>query len=71
MERLNREKTMQQWDSWREYIANGGKASWPRDQFENLIDFYEKQIELYEEKQIGLENKMLNFRFLPAKITKN
>ena len=34
----NREKIMQRWDVWREYIANGGKASWPRDDFEMLID---------------------------------
>lgn len=29
---------MKQWDSWRKYIADGGKGSWPRDAFESLID---------------------------------
>lgn len=29
---------MERWDSWRAYIADGGKASWPRDAFESLID---------------------------------
>jgi len=29
---------MKNWDRWRKYIANGGKASWPRDEFESLVD---------------------------------
>jgi len=44
--RMNREAIMQQWDAWREYIANGGQASWPRDAFESLLDdFDESKIE--------------------------
>lgn len=35
------EGIMKQWDSWREYIANGGLASWPRDAFEALLDHYD------------------------------
>lgn len=27
------------WDAWRAYIANGGKASWPRDAFESVLDW--------------------------------
>lgn len=41
---------MQQWDSWREYIAHGGTASWPRDAFENLIACYEEDISTLELK---------------------
>jgi len=44
MERDEREKIMHQWDTWRKYIAEGGTASWPRDAFENLIDWYEERI---------------------------
>jgi hypothetical protein len=40
----NRENIMQHWDSWRKYIAEGGKASWPRDAFESLLDHFEEQI---------------------------
>lgn len=29
---------MQKWDLWRRYIAGGGTASYPRDEFEALID---------------------------------
>lgn len=38
------EEIMKMWDSWRKYIAEGGKASWPRDAFENLIDCYDQEI---------------------------
>ena len=38
----NREKIMQQWDKWREYIASGGTASWPRDAFESVLDRIEE-----------------------------
>jgi len=45
MEKLNREEIMKQWDVWRKYFANGGKASWPRDAFESLLDYYEEIID--------------------------
>jgi len=38
MEKMDRELIMKQWDTWRKYIAEGGKASWPRDAFESLLD---------------------------------
>ncbi len=44
------EKVMESWDGWRKYIAEGGTASWPRDEFENLIDWYEGRIEELEKK---------------------
>jgi hypothetical protein len=34
---LDDERIMAAWDSWREYIADGGTGSWPRDQFEMLL----------------------------------
>lgn len=30
---------LQDWDAWRRYIAMGGKASWPRDSFESVLDW--------------------------------
>ena len=38
---MNRESIMQRWDVWREYIANGGGGSWPRDEFEIILDYYD------------------------------
>ena len=35
---------MNQWDNWRKYIAEGGTASWPRDEFEMVIANYEEKI---------------------------
>lgn len=32
------DETLRHWDSWRKYIAEGGKSSWPRDAFESTID---------------------------------
>ena len=31
------EEILKRWDVWRKYIAGGGDASWPRDEFENII----------------------------------
>ena len=31
---------MSRWDAWRKYIAEGGKGSWPRDEFEMLLDYF-------------------------------
>ena len=53
---MNREKIMQQWDSWRRYIAAGGKGSWPRDAFESLLDEYDEEI--------ALRNKLIENRKL-------
>ena len=41
---LERERIMLQWDIWRQYIANGGTASWPRDEFEAILDAYDEII---------------------------
>lgn len=38
------EDIMQQWDSWRKYIAEGGTASWPRDEFEMVIANYKERV---------------------------
>lgn len=35
---------MKRWAAWKKYIAEGGKASWPTDEFEILIDLYEEEI---------------------------
>ena len=32
------EEHLKKWDGWRKYIAEGGTASWPRDEFEILIE---------------------------------
>ena len=37
-----REGIMKEWDKWREYIAAGGKGSWPRDAFESLLDSFQQ-----------------------------
>jgi hypothetical protein len=39
-----REAIMQRWDKWRKRIAEGCKASWPRDEFEMLLDAYDEEI---------------------------
>ena len=31
------------WDKWRVYIANGGRASWPRDAFESVLDWIDEE----------------------------
>ena len=41
----SRESIMSEWDKWREYIANGGKGSWPSDAFESLLDHFDEVIE--------------------------
>ena len=40
----DRESIMKQWDSWRQYIAEGGGGSWPRDAFEAVLDYYDEQL---------------------------
>jgi len=39
-----REGILREWDRWRSYIAHGGTASWPRDSFESLLDYYDAKI---------------------------
>jgi len=39
-----RKEIMAMWDEWRDYIASGGKGSWPRDAFESILDAYEEQM---------------------------
>jgi len=41
----DRKTIMAEWDKWREYIANGGKGSWPSDAFESLLDHFDEVIE--------------------------
>ena len=41
----DRKSIMNEWDKWREYIANGGKGSWPSDGFESLLDHLDEVIE--------------------------
>ena len=37
------EEHLKKWDGWRKYIAEGGTASWPRDEFESLIENMEAE----------------------------
>ena len=37
---MDRTHLMSRWDAWRQYIAEGGKGSWPRDEFEMLLDYF-------------------------------
>jgi hypothetical protein len=57
MNNFNREEVMRHWDSWRKYIAEGGGASWPRDAFEHLLDFYDEQQAEIERLRAELEKK--------------
>ena len=43
-DRFEREQIMPQWDNWCRYIAKGGTASWPRDEFECLLDAYDEAV---------------------------
>ena len=40
----NRKAIMKQWDKWRQYIAEGGGGTWPRDSFESLLDYYDGKL---------------------------
>ena len=42
---FDRDTIMKQWDSWRVYIAEDGKGSWPRDAFEALLDYFEERLQ--------------------------
>jgi hypothetical protein len=43
---IDYEEIMKQWDSWRKYIADGGRTSAPRDWFESILEYC---LELEEE----------------------
>lgn len=43
--KVERERIMRRWDAWRKYIAGGGKASWPRDELEIILDIYDEDID--------------------------
>jgi hypothetical protein len=58
---------MAQWDKWRHYIANGGVASWPRDEFENLIDCHREEISILESQ---LKEKDERIKELEGRIEK-
>jgi len=42
--KMDRESVMKRWDSWSQYYREGGRASWPRDSFESLLDYFENEI---------------------------
>ena len=42
---MTRENIMNRWDEWRRAISNGDRGSWPRDEFEMLLDWYDEQLE--------------------------
>jgi hypothetical protein len=39
-----RDLDMRRWDKWRRAIANGDIGSWPRDEFEALLDIHDEEI---------------------------
>jgi hypothetical protein len=53
------ETIMKEWDKWREYIANGGGGSWPRDAFESLLDDYAYHIAQAERERDASDAKTL------------
>ncbi len=48
-----REAILRRWDTWRAYIKGGGGASWPRDEFEALIDGYEEEVQRLRDLEEG------------------
>jgi len=47
---IDQEIIMKRWDRWRKYISEGGKSSWPRDEFELMLSLYEEEIENLKEQ---------------------
>ena len=39
---MNREQILNRWEAWRKHIAEGGKGSCPRDEFEAVLDELEE-----------------------------
>lgn len=56
------EKIMKMWDTWREYIKNGGTASWPRDEFEMLVDGYEDKLKESEAERERFSKLLIEAR---------
>lgn len=54
---IDRERIMTRWDAWREYISIGGKSSWPRDEFEMLLDIYDESIDKFKKEIECLRKK--------------
>jgi len=48
------EGIMKEWDRWREYIAEGGRGSWPREAFESLLEYFDEEL-----TRLRVENKRL------------
>jgi len=40
----DREQIIQAWDRWHKYLTSGGKGTWPRDEFEALLDSFEEEL---------------------------
>jgi len=53
---------MKLWDTWRKYIKTGGTSSWPRDEFESLIDGYEENIRDGEAERSRLSKLLIEAR---------
>jgi len=53
---------MKLWDTWRKYIKTGGTASWPRDEFEMLVDGYEENIRDGEVERSRLSKLLIEAR---------
>jgi hypothetical protein len=49
------EQHLKRWDEWRKHIAEGGDASWPRDDFEVMINNFESDISELTEKLAAAE----------------
>ena len=57
-----RDGIMKLWDTWRKYIKKGGTASWPRDEFEMLVDGYEENIRDGEAERSRLSKLLIEAR---------
>ena len=57
-----RDGIMKLWDTWRKYIKKGGTASWPRDEFEMLVDGYEENIRDGEAERSRLSKLLVEAR---------
>lgn len=51
--KTDRESILKAWDSWVKYYKAGGGASWPRDAFESLLDYFDEQISQVSDKSSG------------------
>lgn len=46
------DERMQHWDRWRAYIAKGGKASLPRDDFEAMLGWIAEEVVEYQMRRL-------------------